>query len=357
MNTPKVTVCIPTYNYAHYLGAVIASVLDQTFEEFELLIADDASSDDTEQVVARFLDDPRVRFMPNQQNNGMFANFNRCITEARGEYIKFLMADDWLASRFLEETVALLEAQPELEFCSVGAWQIDEAGAVFAEEIQSLGDGPIAKRADVVALSAAGTNAIGMPTCTLIRTSALRAVGGFDADFAPAADLNLWMKLLARGDLGWIPRPLCFLRIHDSHTHQWGNDPHRSALDVWRAAPQIAGSAASEQTAADALASWSVKFSVSAIKHLLGGDVAGSRTKLAEVREYVGLRTAVVSLIRALPQMLRDRRVTSRARRAGEAIRYTPHPQRGDALETVRATADAALGDRLRTESGARTSP
>lgn len=357
MSTPTVTVCIPTYNYAHYLPAVIASVLDQTFEDFELLIADDASSDDTEQVVARFLDDPRVRFLPNQQNNGMFANFNRCTAEARGEYIKFLMADDWLAPRFLEETVALLDARRELEFCTVGAWLIDDTDAVYAEDIQSLGEGPVAARGAVVALSAAGTNAIGMPTCTLIRTDALREVGGFDAEFAPAADLNLWMKLLARGDLGWIPRPLCFLRIHDSHTHQWGNDPHRSALDVWRAAPQIAGSAVSEKSAADALASWSVKFSVSAVKHLLGGDVAGGRTKLAEVREYVGLPKAIVSLVRALPQILRDRRVTSRAHRAGEAIKYTPHPQRGDALETVRATADAALGDRLRTESGARTSP
>ena len=87
MPAPAVTVCIPTYNYGHYLGGAIASVLDQTFEDFELLIADDVSSDDTEEVVRPFLTDSRVQFLPNEVNSGMFANFNRCVKLARGKYI------------------------------------------------------------------------------------------------------------------------------------------------------------------------------------------------------------------------------------------------------------------------------
>ena len=93
---PKVSVLIPTYNYARYIGEAIESVLNQTFTDFELIIIDDQSKDNTDEVVAKYLHDPRVSYHKNPVNLGLVGNFNRALELANGEYIKFLLADDKL---------------------------------------------------------------------------------------------------------------------------------------------------------------------------------------------------------------------------------------------------------------------
>src|ERR1700691_6171602 len=99
MNPPKVSVLIPTYNYARYLAEAIESVLEQDFQDFELLIVDDCSSDNTAEVVQPFCArDARVRFAVNPTNLGMVNNWQRCLDHARGSYIKFLFGDDTLAN-------------------------------------------------------------------------------------------------------------------------------------------------------------------------------------------------------------------------------------------------------------------
>lgn len=102
---PLISVCIPTYNRAHYIGDALASVLSQTFQDYELLIIDDHSDDHTAEVVASFQDE-RIRFLRNDWNLGNPQNHNRCILEARGDYIKFLHSDD----RFLTDSALQLMA-------------------------------------------------------------------------------------------------------------------------------------------------------------------------------------------------------------------------------------------------------
>ncbi|CAM4332709.1 glycosyltransferase [Paenibacillus alkaliterrae] len=97
MEIPFMSVCIPTYNRAERLADSIRSVLEQSFQDFELLIADNHSSDHTEAVVASF-DDDRIRFIANEWNIGASANHNRCLLEAKGKYIKFLHSDDILVT-------------------------------------------------------------------------------------------------------------------------------------------------------------------------------------------------------------------------------------------------------------------
>ena len=75
---PAVSVCIPTYNYARFLGSAIESVIAQTFEDFELIVSDNASTDDTQAVIASY-DDPRIRAYRNDHNLGLFGNFSRCL--------------------------------------------------------------------------------------------------------------------------------------------------------------------------------------------------------------------------------------------------------------------------------------
>ena len=89
MRQPKVSVCIPTYRGAATLGAAIASVLAQSMADFELVVLDDNSPDNTADVVAGFADG-RIRYLRNPANLGPEGNWNRCLTEARGAYVKVL---------------------------------------------------------------------------------------------------------------------------------------------------------------------------------------------------------------------------------------------------------------------------
>jgi glycosyltransferase involved in cell wall biosynthesis len=339
MSTPSITVCIPTYNYAHYLGAAISSVLEQSFADFELLIADDASSDNTVEVVQPFLADERVKFMPNEVNNGMFANFNRCIEIAQGRYIKFLMADDWLATDFLAEMSALLDQHPELSLATSAGWLVDDEGAAFGEQQQDLGDGPVVPRSRVVDEFARGFNVIGMPTATLVRTDAMREAGGFDASYAPAADIALWFRLLAGSDLGWIPKPLSYLRLHGGKTHQWSDGPNEVEFKVWRDAVAIPDSAVTPEVAKRAARKWSIRYTVFAIKHALRGDFGRAKSYFGSARENVGAVPALIAFVASLPGVLRDRVVTSSAKKGGFSIVLNPYPQRGVPLTELKAAA------------------
>ncbi|RYF88859.1 MAG: glycosyltransferase family 2 protein, partial [Chitinophagaceae bacterium] len=110
--TPKVSVLVPTYNYAHYLPETLRSALEQTFTDFELVVVDNCSTDNTAELMATYKDDPRVIYHRNDANIGIVGNFNRCLELARGEYIKFLCADDKFAPGMLETYVRIMDEMP-----------------------------------------------------------------------------------------------------------------------------------------------------------------------------------------------------------------------------------------------------
>ena len=109
MNNPKVSVLIPTYNYARFLDEAIQSVLSQTFEDFELIIVDNCSNDNTEEVISKYLDDKRITYYVNQYNIGLVGNWNKCLQYAKGEYIKFLCADDKFHPYLLQKFVTVMD--------------------------------------------------------------------------------------------------------------------------------------------------------------------------------------------------------------------------------------------------------
>src|SRR5690242_10061173 len=126
---PSVSICIPTYRGTAHLGAAIDSVLAQTYRDFELLIIDDNSPDDTAHLVARY-DDPRIRYLRNTSNLGPEGNWNRCLAEARGKYFKLLPHDDLLTPNCLERQVSVLEddASERLAFVFCARRIIDSRG-------------------------------------------------------------------------------------------------------------------------------------------------------------------------------------------------------------------------------------
>jgi glycosyltransferase involved in cell wall biosynthesis len=113
MNTPLVSVTMPTFNRAGFLPRSIQSILDQTFTDFELIIIDDGSTDNTAEVVAQFKD-PRIIYVKNDQNRGISYSANRGIEMARGKYIARADSDDICLPERLAKTVAYMEAHPEV---------------------------------------------------------------------------------------------------------------------------------------------------------------------------------------------------------------------------------------------------
>ena len=103
----KVSICIPSYNCGAFVGKTIQSVLGQTYQDFEIIIVDDCSTDNSEEVVRSFKD-PRIRFFKNEKNLGMVPNTNKALKLARGELIGILHPDDYYDPKMIETALRCL---------------------------------------------------------------------------------------------------------------------------------------------------------------------------------------------------------------------------------------------------------
>src|ERR687898_2245292 len=121
---PLVTVVIPCYNQAHFLGEAIESVLSQSYEHFEIIVVDDGSTDETSEVASRYEGVRLIR----QENRGLAGARNRGLEEAKGEYVVFLDADDRLLPGALEAGLGCFEAHPECAFVFGNSRRIPEGG-------------------------------------------------------------------------------------------------------------------------------------------------------------------------------------------------------------------------------------
>ena len=214
MNPPKISVLIPTYNYARFLPEAIESVLAQEYRDFELLIVDDCSADATAAVVQPFCArDPRVRFSANAANLGMVNNWNHCLQEARGEYIKFLFGDDRLCHPgALGKMVALLERHPSATLAASARVILDDKSKVL-DVWRPLADGAHDGRKIITEyLMENGKNLVGEPSSVLFRKSDARR--GFDPRYRQIVDVEMWFHLLEKGDLAYTREPLCAFRCH-----------------------------------------------------------------------------------------------------------------------------------------------
>lgn len=121
----KVSICIPTYNRSHYLTYAVNSVLYQTYSDFELIICDDASPDNTPEVVAEFQDN-RIRYIRHEKNMGRSRNMRSGFEASQGEYFIKFDDDDALTPEFLEKTVNILDKNPQVDFVCTNHWVIDK---------------------------------------------------------------------------------------------------------------------------------------------------------------------------------------------------------------------------------------
>lgn len=210
---PKISICIPSYNYAHFIADAIESALSQTFSDYELLVIDNCSTDNTGEVVLRYLQEGRnIKYIRNETNLGLIGNLNRCIELASGTYIKILCADDLLEASCLEKMVRVLEADPKVSLVASGRQLVDRS-------LNKLGQLSYADRAEllpgaeVIGKCLFVGNLIGEPTAVLFRKK--DAIGGFDPRYRQLVDLEMWFRLLEQGDFAFVPEPLCLVRQHE----------------------------------------------------------------------------------------------------------------------------------------------
>jgi hypothetical protein len=200
---PEISVLVTAYNREKYVGQAIESVLAQSFEDFEVIVVDDQSTDRTVEVAKLYEADPRVRVVVNERNLGDYPNRNRAAALASGKYLKYHDSDDVMYPHCLATMVAALRAEPRAAFAlsSSRNWEGGPcpilSTPVMSYEREFLGHGMFS---------------LG-PACALFRTDTFRELGGFPEE-GLHSDFRFWIKACARVNVILVPGDLFWYRVH-----------------------------------------------------------------------------------------------------------------------------------------------
>jgi glycosyltransferase involved in cell wall biosynthesis len=210
---PRVSVCIPVYNGERFLAETVRSVLDQTYRDFELVILDNASTDETGRI-ARSFGDSRVRVETNRTTIPQPDNWREAVRLCRAPLIKLLCADDLLHPRCLEYQVGPMEADPGLALVAARRHMIDEGTRILAPRRGLNGLTGVRSATEVARrVVRSGANPVGEPGGVLFRREHYVAVGGWHPERRHAMDLDLWMRLLNCGEFLGLPETLAAFRV------------------------------------------------------------------------------------------------------------------------------------------------
>ena len=227
-DNPVLSVCIATYNYGRFLRQCIDSILEQSFTNFELIICDNASSDDTREIVHSYSDE-RIRYHRHEANIGPQGNFNHAIKLARGRYIRLMCADDVLLADVLQDQVSILENHPEVGIVSCDFTITDES--LKAEGDWQQLHGVVNGRDICRRCTAELKNLVGGPSNFTFRASALPQ-DPFESEFKYLSDLVVALKVLQRWDYGSINRSGYLYRRHGA-TDTILSCPSSVQIDDW----------------------------------------------------------------------------------------------------------------------------
>lgn len=222
----RITVVIPSYNHEKYIAQAIQSVLEQTYQDFEIVITDDGSRDGTVDVIKTFRD-PRIRLFCFDRNQGACAAMNNNIREAKGEFIAVLNSDDLFLPDKLEKQVAFLDKNQEIGAVFGHPKLIDEVGNDFVDAshlYQIVFKQSNRTRFEWLHHFFYQSNALCHPT-VLIRKQCYKKVGYFDERFAQLPDYDFWIRLCMEYEIHIMQEDLIKFRIHSSEVNASGNRP------------------------------------------------------------------------------------------------------------------------------------
>lgn len=199
---PKITVYIPAHNYGRFLDAAIQSVLKQTMDDWELIVIDDGSTDNTSEVLKPYRTHPKIRIL-NQENRGLNITNNIALRIARGEYLMRLDADDFLDENILLVLSQVLDTKPGVGLVYPDYYHVDEDGEI-TEIIRRR---KIEEQDGLLELPAHGA-------CTMIRKEVLLEIGGYFEEFDRQDGYGMWLKFIERHHPYNVNLPLFYYRRH-----------------------------------------------------------------------------------------------------------------------------------------------
>ncbi len=222
--TPTVSVVVPNYNHARYLRKRIESVLGQTYQDFEVILLDDCSTDESRSIIGEHENDPRVRIELNEENSGStFKQWNKGVGLARGKYIWIAESDDYADEHLLERLVSRLDGEPDIVLAYCRSWRVSADGEVNGFLDSNLSDlDPKRWTADFAADGReecrnylVQRNTIPNASAVLFRREIYERVNGADENLRLCGDWKLWAAMALTGRIGYVGQPLNYFRFHE----------------------------------------------------------------------------------------------------------------------------------------------
>ena len=256
--SPLVSICIPTYNGAEFIREALESALAQTYRPLEIIVSDDGSTDNTLEIVNGVLSfeggdlrglkpnyEPLRGLKPNyehvrilsHENYGLVRNWNYCLEQARGKYVKFLFQDDILAPDCVAEMVKLAEEDEDVglvfsprELILAQKDKNDEKLVMAVQSNRNLHRGwkrlqRLQWGSDLLNdanLMQHPINKIGEPSNVLLKRDVVLEMGGFDVSLCQLVDVDMWWRMMGRGKIGFVDKSLSFFRVHQGQ-QTWVN--------------------------------------------------------------------------------------------------------------------------------------
>lgn len=230
MHRPLVSICIPTYNGSRFVTETIQSIVDQNYDNIEILVSDHSSVDDTLDKI-RVIGDPRIHISTLVSGGGASANWNAATNAASGDFVKLVCQDDVLEPDCLELQVQALIEHPESTFVFSPRNIISPRGRVLLRNRGfKPGQNVIHMKDEVRNLISAGTNIFGEPCAVLIRRENLKRAKAWEGSYL--IDLNMWLQLWQQGPATYVPRVLSSFRIsEDSWTTRLKREQSQQMID------------------------------------------------------------------------------------------------------------------------------
>jgi len=213
MKNPTVSVIIPTYNRANLIGRAIQSVLNQTYKDFELIIVDDGSTDNTKEVIKEFQKkDKKINYIRHEKNKGGSAARNTGIKLARGAYIAFLDSDDeWLPEKLERQIKAFEESGSQVGVIYTEFAVVSTNGKSMRERNKNLRyQGLRGSILEELLIS----NCVGTTSTVMVKRECFKEVGGFDEALWSCQDWDLWLRLAKVYQFKYIPSFLVNVYVH-----------------------------------------------------------------------------------------------------------------------------------------------
>jgi glycosyltransferase involved in cell wall biosynthesis len=214
MDKDLVSVCIPTFNGAQFIKQTLESVLGQTYDQLEIIIQDDGSTDNTLEIVRSFAD-PRITVRTSPENLGGASNWNAATSSYRGKYVKVVCQDDLLDSNCIDEEVRTLDANPEAAFCWSRRRVINQSGKTILNSIGGRSNGQIQYFHDGIrSVVRGGKNPFGEPCCVMMRSEVFAKTNGFEGEYL--VDFQMWLQLWEKGGAVATGKTMSSFRISSS---------------------------------------------------------------------------------------------------------------------------------------------